>query len=337
MLETHVSTDVLIIGAGISGLMAARILQEKGVKVIVVDKGRSVGGRLATRRIGEGVADHGAQFFTVREPQFQKYVDQWLADRVVYVWSYGWSDGSLQAPTPEEGHPRYAAYGGMNNLPKYLAKDVKDVRVNVRIVTATRDEEGWVFQDEEGNLYASKALVMTPPVPQALQILDDGATSLEDSDRKILKEIEYFPSLTGMFLIEGRVTLPLPGAVQRKNANIAWIADNKVKGISPNATLVTVQASDQYSNNMWSAPDDRVLNALHTDLNLYMDDDAIVKEAQLKRWRYATPTTVFPERCLVAKGDLSLVFAGDAFGGPRTEGAALSGLAAGKAMMQVLV
>ncbi|MEQ8672881.1 MAG: FAD-dependent oxidoreductase [Aggregatilineales bacterium] len=336
MFETHVSTDVLIIGAGISGLMAAQALQEKGVKVIVVDKGRSVGGRLATRRIGDGVADHGAQFFTVREPEFQTYVEQWVNDRVVYVWAFGWSDGSLQSPSPEQGNPRYAAYGGMNNLPKHLAKDIEDVRLNVKIVTATRDEEGWVFQDEEGNIYASKALIMTAPVPQSLQILNDGATALADKDKVALEEIEYFPSLTGMFLIEGRVTLPLPGAVQRKNANISWIADNKVKGISPNATLVTVQANDQYSQNMWSAPDERVLNALHTDLNLYLDDNAVVKESQLKRWRYATPTSVYPERCLVAQGDLSLVFAGDAFGGPRIEGAALSGLAASEAITRVL-
>ena len=50
-------------------------------------------------------------------------------------------------------------------------------------------------------------------------------------------------------------------------------------------------------------------------------------EMQLKRWRYALPTTLYSERCLVATGLLTLVFAGDAFGGPRVEGAALSGLA----------
>lgn len=337
MFETHVSTDVLIIGAGISGLMAAQALQKQGVKVIVVDKGRSVGGRLATRRIGEGVADHGAQFFTVRNPEFQEFVDEWLEERVVYVWSYGWSDGSLKAPSPEEGHPRYAAYGGMNNLAKYLAKDLNDVRLNVKIVTATRDDEGWVFQDEDGNIFASKALIMTAPVPQSLQILNDGATALSAKDLETLEGIEYFPSLTGMFLIEGRVTLPLPGAVQRKNANVAWIADNKVKGISPEATLVTVQASDQYSRNMWSAPDERIINALKTDLNLYMDEAAVVKESQLKRWRYAAPESAHSERYLVADGNLSLVFAGDAFGAPSVEGAALSGVEASKAVMQVLV
>ena len=60
------TSDVLIIGAGLAGLMAANSLKEQGWQVTLVDKGRSVGGRLATRRIGPGRADHGTQFFTAR-------------------------------------------------------------------------------------------------------------------------------------------------------------------------------------------------------------------------------------------------------------------------------
>ena len=70
--------NVVVIGAGLSGLMAAKSLQVQGHKVLVVDKGRSVGGRLATRRIGTATLDHGAQFFTVRSEEFAKHVDAWL-------------------------------------------------------------------------------------------------------------------------------------------------------------------------------------------------------------------------------------------------------------------
>ena len=57
---------VAIVGAGLAGLMAGRTLAEAGHEVVLLDKGRSPGGRLATRRIGEATLDHGAQFFTVR-------------------------------------------------------------------------------------------------------------------------------------------------------------------------------------------------------------------------------------------------------------------------------
>ncbi|MEC7173995.1 MAG: FAD-dependent oxidoreductase, partial [Actinomycetota bacterium] len=58
--------DCVIVGAGISGLITARRLADAGVSTMVFDKGRSVGGRLATRRIGEARLDHGAQFMTAR-------------------------------------------------------------------------------------------------------------------------------------------------------------------------------------------------------------------------------------------------------------------------------
>jgi predicted NAD/FAD-dependent oxidoreductase len=63
-------TDVLIIGAGMSGMAAASELSRAGLRVMVVDKGRAVGGRMASRRIGEAVFDHGAQFITARSDQF---------------------------------------------------------------------------------------------------------------------------------------------------------------------------------------------------------------------------------------------------------------------------
>ncbi|MCZ2097620.1 MAG: FAD-dependent oxidoreductase [Anaerolineae bacterium] len=115
-----IATDVLVVGAGLAGLMAARTLVEQGARVIVVDKGRSVGGRLATRRIDGGVADHGAQFFTVRDPAFGAFVERWITEGLVFEWSRGWSDGSLSVT--RDGHPRYAVRGGMNALAKHLAK-----------------------------------------------------------------------------------------------------------------------------------------------------------------------------------------------------------------------
>lgn len=325
-MTKQISADVLIIGAGLAGLMAASTLQEKGIEAIVVDKGRRVGGRLATRRIGPGRADHGAQFFTVRRPEFQSRVEQWLAEGLVYRWSLGWSDGSL-TPTTPDGYPRYAVQGGMNNLAQRLAQGL-DVRVNVRITSVSRAGNGWQIQDEAGQIYTSQALLLTPPVPQSLALLDAGQVHLSASDREALEQIKYAPCLAGLFWIEGEVRLPEPGAVQRPNAAVSWLADNRRKGISPEATIVTVHASPTSSSQLWPAQDEEALGLLRAALLHYLEPDGKIIESQLKRWRYALPTTLHPERCLAATGLPRLIFAGDAFGGPRVEGAALSGLAA---------
>ena len=74
----------IVVGAGMAGLMAARTLISAGVRVLVLDKGRGVGGRMATRRAQgppagpTGVWDHGAQFFTARDEVFQALVSAML-------------------------------------------------------------------------------------------------------------------------------------------------------------------------------------------------------------------------------------------------------------------
>ena len=105
--------NIVVIGAGLSGLVAAQSLQAQGHKVLVVDKGRSVGGRLATRRIGTATLDHGAQFFTVRSDEFAKHVDAWIQQGVVREWCKGFATA--------DGHSRFVGVGGMNAIAKHLA------------------------------------------------------------------------------------------------------------------------------------------------------------------------------------------------------------------------
>ncbi len=326
-------SDVLIVGAGLCGLMAAQVLQRHGVDYVIVDKGVSVGGRMATRRIGSGLADHGAQFFTARTDTFQQLVNQWLAADLVFVWSHGWSDGSLKR-TAGDGYPRYAGVNGMNAIARYLAEPLHNVHVNTRITGLQVAAEGWEARDEQGNIYNAKALLMTPPVPQALDLFYDNRVELHPDDEDALKHIQYGPSLTAMFLIDGAVDLPEPGALQMPNDTVQWIADNQRKGISPDARLITLQTNVPFSRENWDRPDEDVLALLQDELAKYLINNARVVEAQLKRWRYAVALSTYPRDCLVALSTPMLVFAGDAFGGRgRVEGATLSGLAAGQALV----
>ncbi len=328
------ATDAVIVGAGLAGLMAARVLADAGKRVLLLDQGRSVGGRMATRRIGGGAADHGAQFFTVRDPEFSAFVTRWLAEGIVFEWSRGWSDGSLN--TTRDGHPRYAVRGGMNALAQQLAQNL-NTRVKVNVVSVkSLGADGWQVEDESGATQRARAILLTPPVPQSLTLIDDGGVALSASDRAALEEIKYYRSLTGLFVLDRELRLPSPGAIQRPYANIRWIADNKRKGISPGAVVITAQAGAVYSSQLWERTDEEILAAFRVDL-LPVLGEAKILEAQLKRWLYAQPNNHYAERFLVAADQPApLVFAGDAFGGPRIEGACLSGLAAGRALLEAL-
>lgn len=330
MTNQSSTADVIIVGAGIAGLFAAQSLVQHGISVILLDKGRSVGGRLATRRIGSGVADHGAQYFTVRDERFQEAVEAWQAAGLLFEWSRGWSDGSLHRVVPD-GHPRYGVRGGMTALAKHLAGDL-DARLNVLVGSVRQDGDGWLVDAAESGQYRGRALLLTAPVPQSLSLVNAGEVELALDVLASLQSLTYAPSLTGLYWVEGPIHIPAPGAIQRAGTPVRWLADNQRKGISPDATILTVQASPEHSHIAWQKPDDVILEEMRASFSLFMSPQAAVREAQLKRWRYAMPLATYSEPFLMIDEAAPLVFAGDAFGGARVEGAALSGQAAGVAL-----
>ena len=318
--------------------MAASTLQGNSGRVVVLDKGTSVGGRMATRRIGPGRADHGAQFFTVRTDEFGKWVERWQKAGLVYLWARGWSEGSLR-PSSEVGQPRFAVRGGMNALMKKLAEEVSEGGIEIftdTLATAVRlVDDAWQVETENDQVFSARALLLTPPVPQSLALIDAGKVRLTQHDRTSLERIEYAPCLCGLFWVEGDVSLPAPGVLQMPSAPIRWIADNLRKGISPDARVITAHASPEFSREHWGLAESEALTFIQAELQSLLDPSARVRESQLKRWRYSLPLVIHPERLLQASELPPLVFAGDAFGGPRVEGAALSGLAAGHALLNM--
>ena len=327
--------DVLIVGAGLSGLMAARTLQERGYSVQLIDKGRSVGGRLATRRVGErGLADHGAQFFTVRSDILQRFVNRWLADDLIYVWGTGWSDGSTKR-TAGDGNPRYAARGGMNMLAKKLANGL-DTVVDRLVTQVEINNEGWLLQDSDGSEYMGRTLLMTPPMPESLNLLTGNAVWLHSDDFDELRRIQFGPCLCGIHEIKGAIELPEPGAVQNFQSDVYWVADNQAKGIS-GTKIITSHANAKFSRQNWDASEADIVRELESAVLPYLTGDGKIVSTQLKKWSYSVPLTTYAHECLVARDLPGLVFAGDAFGGRgRVEGAFVSGIAAGKALADIL-
>lgn len=243
--------DGLIVGAGLAGLLAANTLQAAGKSVIVVEKARGVGGRLATWRLGPGRGDYGAQFFTVREPEFQKFVDEWREAGLAFEWTRGWAtEGESGA---DDGFPRYAISGGMTAVAKHLAQNLT-LHNQTKLGKINLVGNGWEAVAENGRSYQSRALLLTPPVPQSLALLNAGEVPLADADRAALEKIEYAPCLSGLFWFEGEVNLPEPGALQRPDAPVSFLADNQRKGISPEATIITAHANPMMSKIWYEAP-----------------------------------------------------------------------------------
>ncbi len=320
-------SDVLIVGAGLSGLTAATIVTEAGLSVTVVDKGRSVGGRLATRRIEGARLDHGAQFFTVRGDEFAATVERAVAAGVVHEWCRGFDQ-------PADGYPRYTGSLGMNGFAKWLAQG-HDVVVGDR-VEAIRIVDGRVQAESAGGLPSAKACLITAPVPQSLEMLRSGGIELPQPLAATLAEVRYFFTQGLLTVVDGETAIGEPGGIQLPETEpFTFIGDNQRKGIS-DRTAVTFHANHDYSAARYEDDEAEVLAEL-LELAQPWLGSATVVEAQLKRWRYAGPIAPVPERVLSTEIDGAiLAFAGDAFGGPKVEGAFNSGAAAGRLLVEAL-
>ena len=115
-LTANTRTEVLVIGAGMAGIAAAGRLQNSGKAVIVLEKGRGVGGRMATRRIGDCTFDHGAQFVTARSAHFLETIQVLEKAGVAKSWGKEFS-------TKQDGHTRWRGKPSMNAIPKFLSKN----------------------------------------------------------------------------------------------------------------------------------------------------------------------------------------------------------------------
>ena len=312
---------IVVVGAGLSGLVAARSLVAAGHEVTVLDKGRSVGGRLATRRIGGATLDHGAQFFTVRGDAFRTQVDDWLARGLVHAWCHGFDgDG--------DGHPRYCGSAGMNSLAKDLAVGL-DVRTSQMVFSCRPTEDGWDVVIDDGTVHEADALVMTSPVPQSWALLVQAELDIPDE----LFRRRYHRTIGLLTVLDRPSAVPDPGGVQFDPADDAnpfgFIGDNAAKGISAEPA-VTFHATQPWSEEHWD-DDTGDLRAGLLGRAAPWIGDATVVEAQVKKWRFAGPVEPWPDACWV-DDEHRVVLAGDLFAGPKVEGAYISGLAAADAV-----
>jgi len=306
---------IVVVGAGISGLLAARRLVDAGESVIVLDKGRSSGGRCATRRVGSATFDHGAQFFTVRSDDFAALVHGWLAEGIAREWCRGFSE--------HDGHPRYCGAHGMTSITKRLAQGL-DVRYSSMVFSLEQLATGWRVHLDDATFMDADRVVLTCPVPQSMALIVNTDLVVPDA----IRTIEYDKTIAALVVVEGDTKVPEPGGIQNADETFSFIADNVRKGISGTGAL-TFHCSPSFSEEHWWTDTATIHEDVMRRAQAWIGDARVI-EHQPKRWRMATPRTTWHERCWSSSG---VTLAGDAFAGPKVEGAALSGLAAAQQVL----
>jgi len=300
-----------VLGAGIAGLLLARRVQADGASVVVVEKSRGYGGRLATKRVGDAIFDQGAQFFTARDPEFAAQTETWRAAGWVNEWP-----GSVPG--------RFVGRPAMTAVPKALAEGL-DIRREHKVTAAIRQPDGtWELLIENQPPVRADRLLLTSPTPQSLALLAAGGVSLPAPVQAALAQLTYHPCLALLVVLAGPSAVPAEG-IAFTTGPVRWLADNVRKGIAqPVPAAVTIHANPEFSAENYGRTEAEVAALLLPVVAPWLR--APVVSATLHRWKFSEPKTTHPERCVWLPA-LGLGFAGDGFGGPRVEGAAVSGLA----------
>jgi predicted NAD/FAD-dependent oxidoreductase len=329
---------VAIIGAGVSGLMAARHLKEAGAQVTLFDKSRGIGGRLSTRYADAYEFDHGAQYFTVSDERFRSVVEEAQKTGAVAPWpgrALYLKTGLLTADT---GRERWVGTPRMNSFAKYLAESAQlnpNILLGQRVKHLTRENDGlWTLSFESNDTgpvqdrSGFNAVICTAPSPQASLLLPHNFAARSKLDGAQMDAC--FALMIGL-----KDPIDLGWDTLRVNdLPVSWLAVNSAKPgrASDNVTLM-VHASPEWSNANVNTDRAEILEVMMsitaalTRLNL-KDPEYVT----LHRWLYASVSKSPETPCLVDE-DKSLVAAGDWCLGGRVEGAALSGLAAAEAVL----
>ena len=308
---------IIVVGAGISGCVCAWRLARAGHEVTLLEKGRGVGGRMATRRMEGARIDHGAQFFTARDPRMLELLSHWEKENAVTPW-YDHIPGRPDLPAGQ----RYRGMEGMTSPAKILAREFR-VETRFFLEHINRNESGWSVEekDGEGRILKSDHLVVTIPSVQLLDLLQRSEYELDDATLFRLRSIRHTRCLAVLGIMDRPSMLEHPGTITHPVDEIDWISDNQIKGISQEPSC-TIHASDEYSQEFWDTPDPERIPQL-----LSVAEDRLgvkITSWDSHRWGFAKPVVTFGASHWHSS-ERKLTLAGDGFGGERIENAALSG------------
>lgn len=336
--------DVVIVGAGMAGLICARRLQQAGYQVNLLEKSRGLGGRMATRRI-EGVPiDHGARFLHPQGSSLATLASQLAAQGLLTHWQPQTfrldSAGKLHPDSLTATH--YVAPTGMSAVGKILGTELTIHRQQRTLKIAPTPANHWCITAEqapEASLveHTAKAIVLAIPAPQITPLLEPLHTNPAFTGiRTTLSTVQYAPCITVMAQYTSPIShesVPLPCEPTtpwmvngHPETPFFWAGLDSSKRRVPGINVV-LQSSAAFATK-W-------LEASH----LQAAGEALLTHAgqliapwlqqpirwQVHRWRYALVAKPCPEGLLSSSQPSPLVACGDWCGDRQIDTALESG------------
>ena len=263
--------QIVIIGAGLAGLAAARLLQQAGHKPLLLDKGRRIGGRCGTRRSEGYLFNHGAQFITASSSDFSVFCRDAAAAGIIAEWDIG---------------RRWTTYTGqpsMRALPSWMATGL-DIHQMCEISHINRGIDGRVeLTTTADKTFSAEQLIITAPAPQTERLLANVSPHLS----ALAQQAQYAPCWTIMAGFDDQLqSLPLFGS--DLSDMISWyVVEGARPGGTADAPAITIQASGIWSQTHLEEEADHIAEAIFTEFVSRTGLSAKPALLQAHLWRYA--------------------------------------------------
>ena len=316
-----------VVGAGMAGLTAARGLSDQGHEVVVVDKARGPGGRMSTRRHEDLSFDHGAQYFTARDPRFLRHVMAWLERGLVHEWNARIATiGDRDNNKKSQRTDRFIAVPGMSAVCSELAGELPDCRFEWAVRKLERLENGWVLTSDEDRSLECDALIIAAPPDQASALLADPEVD------ELVEGVQMMPCWALMLVLQEPL-LKDHDAAFINHGPLSWVSSQASLPERPPANAWVLHANPEWSATHLEKSADEIRDLLlETVRELPLVQPFTVESAVAHRWRYALAKQPLKSGAIWLKSK-NLALAGDWCHGSRVEGAFLSGAAAAGRIM----
>lgn len=333
-----------IIGAGISGLTAGKILAEAGHEVTILEKSRGYGGRMATRYAGKSnqlKLDHGLSWFSPESAEFKAFIADMLEKKLIRVWgqNFLFFDGEvLSSSNPNnDTSPKYTAVDGMNTIGKHLSRWV-DVQTEAKVGGLTyignhrTKKRPWMINMSSSRTFEADAIIIATPAPQAYGIIN---TTVDEIDTlKIIREIDEinYNHVTTLMLGFSNMDVPDWEGIVCKNSPIQFVSNESSKRESGGECLLVVHASHAFSAANQNEDNETVIGKLTSALAEVTGGWVTAPDwSQLHFWKFSTPKSYLKAPYMeIQEKEAQLAVIGDYFNGKGIDAAYRSGLALGR-------
>jgi len=292
MTTADTTHDVVVVGAGVAGLTAGRAFADRGVRPLVLNRGRGIGGRCATWRLNDIPLDYGVSFLHGSDPAFLDTVRSVPGVSLVPGWPHDiQGEGTPCQPRAfARGSSRLAYAEGLNHFPKFLACGL-NIRREVSVESLMPGAGHLLLTLAGGEKIRARQVVLATSGTETERLLEpiEGVAAEVGATHRLLTMLGNLPCLTVMAVYGSEARSPAWDILYPDDSKLLHLVANDTRKRDDQGPVTLVLQAHA----LWSR--------IHLDTEVETWTRALLAEASMRlgdwvnrptgvrshRWRYA--------------------------------------------------